>query len=66
MGEVPAMKEKLCDYCDQAFTPREGKQRFCNRECSIRWWQDERARAMALLRQQRECEQATHMMEHSQ
>ena len=48
------MKEKLCDYCDRDFTARESKQRFCCRECPIAWWQDERAKAMAAYRQQRQ------------
>ena len=49
------MTEARCDHCNQPFTPREAKQRFCCRACSQEWWQAERSRALEFYRhQQRE------------
>jgi hypothetical protein len=50
---MDATKDRFCKCCNQQFTPREAKQMFHSRECSIAWWQDERRQAMAMLRQQR-------------
>ena len=44
--------------CKGEFIPREAKQKFCCRECSIAFFQNERREAVAVYRQQRERETA--------
>jgi hypothetical protein len=51
------MAEKFCANCDQPFTPREAKVRFCSPECNREWWVRRRSRAMALLAQAEQAEQ---------
>jgi uncharacterized Zn ribbon protein len=48
------MTAKQCKHCQEPFIPREDKQRFCCRQCSIEWWQDERRQALEFYRQHRE------------
>jgi hypothetical protein len=44
------MQERRCDRCGEPFIPRQYNQRFCGGPCSINWHQDERRRAIELLR----------------
>jgi uncharacterized Zn ribbon protein len=56
---VPTMKH--CDQCNEPFTPREGKQRFCCRACSDAWFANERREA---VKRYRETEQSANVSEH--
>ena len=51
------MTEKVCDYCNEPFRPREAKQRFCGPVCRDEFWKAERRDAMAAYRQHREEEE---------
>jgi hypothetical protein len=42
---------KNCDHCDEAFLPREAKQRFCCRACSVAWFANERREAVKRYRE---------------
>jgi hypothetical protein len=42
--------ERLCERCGGAFVPREAKQRFCCRGCSVEFYDDERREAVAFYR----------------
>jgi len=42
---------KTCEQCSKPFPPREAKQRFCCRECSVAWFQNERREAVRRYRQ---------------
>jgi DNA-directed RNA polymerase subunit RPC12/RpoP len=41
---------KNCDRCNEPFTPREAKQRFCCRACSDAWFANERREAVRRYR----------------
>jgi hypothetical protein len=49
MGEV-CMNEKLCEWCGDQFYPRELKQRFCCRACSVSFYDEERREGVRLYR----------------
>jgi hypothetical protein len=40
-----------CEWCGEPFNPREAKQRFCCRDCSIAFYDEERREAVKLYRQ---------------
>jgi len=48
------MSEKKCDQCSEPFVPREAKQRFCCRACSVAWFQNERREAVKRFRETEE------------
>jgi hypothetical protein len=52
------MVEKLCERCGQPFVPRETKQRFCCRGCSVEFYDEERREGARLYRQLKAEEQA--------
>src|SRR5580698_8811631 len=54
------MPDKNCEQCNDPFSPREAKQRFCCRACSDEWFQNERREAVRLLRQSAREEGSTH------
>jgi hypothetical protein len=41
---------KQCELCNREFIPRQADQRFCCRDCSIDWYQEERRQAVAAFR----------------
>jgi hypothetical protein len=45
------MTPNTCAACEEPFIPREAKQRFCCRQCSINWWSQYRAVSLAFYRQ---------------
>lgn len=45
------MTQKQCEQCSEPFFPREAKQRFCCRDCSIDWFANERRQALEFFRQ---------------
>jgi uncharacterized Zn ribbon protein len=45
---------KKCQQCDADFFPYMGRQRFCCRECSDAWFQNERREAVKRFRETEE------------
>lgn len=44
------MSEKQCEHCGKPYVPRQHNQRFCGPACSAEWHQEERRRAIEMLR----------------